>query len=134
MRLRTITEGRDTYKPYFRLIPSHIENELERVDVGEVNETLAELQRIPSDMLLSRESEIYRDTVDQYRKELKDTGHFADPGGYPDDTFFPFGVRFGNKVIIMDGTHRCQAQFEEGMSEIMIHVFEPSDLNIRWSN
>jgi hypothetical protein len=112
------------------MVPASVRRALNRIDVGEVNETWAELRTVSPDVLLSREKVVYEDTVSQYREELRRTGHFADPSGDPDTTYFPWGIEWGQNILIMDGTHRCQAQLEEGMP-IKIHVFKPDDFGLK---
>ena len=123
MKLAMIAEDRATAKPSFRLVPASIEKQISSIDIGEINENHAPLLEIPITLLLSREIEVYIDTVEDYKNDLIKTGHFASPSGDLDEEFFPWGIRFGNMVVIMDGTHRCEAQVAAGARLIKIHVF-----------
>jgi hypothetical protein len=131
-RATIIRENHQIAKPSFRTITETLERKLTHIDVDQIIPKHAKLINVPSQHILVRESTIYLDTIEQYRQELKDTGQFVNPSGYPEDTYFPWGIKINNNVIIMDGTHRAEAEYQEGNPTIRIHIFQSEDFGINF--
>ena len=127
MKLSHIFESRKTSRTVFKYVPRKFERILSKIDVAEVNENRAQLLEVSPQQLLSRETEVYDDTVADYQKQFIKTGCFDSPSGYTDESYYPWGIQFGDYIVIMDGTHRCQAQLNSGANKIKIHVFQRSD-------
>ena len=76
MKLSNIFESRKTSRTVFKYVPRKFERILSKIDVAEVNENRAQLLEVSPQQLLSRETEVYDDTVADYQKQFIKTGRF----------------------------------------------------------
>jgi hypothetical protein len=120
MRLSHIHESER--QTSFPIINRRLEERLSLIDVDEIVPEHGSLIDVPIEQIRVREKSVYQDTVDQYQAERDEFGVFQNPSGHPDDTWHPWGIKIGNFVVIMDGTHRAEVDKEHGL--IKMHVFD----------
>ncbi len=130
MRLRLLSESdgsgglttRRQSSPSLPLVSGKIESVLRNIDFASIDTSHWPVVDIPIGDLLVRESVVYDKTVEELMGEFRKLGGFMNPSGDTSDSYYPLGVRFGDKVVVCDGTHRVEALIRLGRKSISMQV------------
>lgn len=132
MRLRLLSESdgfvddtsRRSSSPSLPLVSNKVESVLRNIDFASISTRHWPVVDISIGDLLVRERIVYDETVEEFMDEFRRLGGFVCPSGDTSESYYPLGVRFGDKVVVCDGTHRVEALIRLGLKSISMQVVD----------